>query len=181
MKRTYCANTVKKDKAQWKQNRHSASSFCHFVYKITILRKGKDPLLVSSYRPINSLPLVSKLLKRSLLIPLSPSKWIPSHQFEFRERHGSAHQIHCVISTIRNAFHNKQYCSARWSYVKDDSPFAASISHSSLCFRYLADRTFVVSVGSAVSPVCHMSGDGSPPRKCNRPFIESVVHKRSAK
>ena len=138
---------------------------------IMIHKKGKDPLVVSSYRPISLLPLVSKLFERFLLRQLDPytSKLIPPHQFGFREGHSSVHQIHRVISTIRNAFHNKQYCSAAFLDISQafDKVWLDGLMSKlivllpsrfhAVLYGYLAHRTFVVKVGGATSPVCHMA------------------------
>ena len=50
---------------------------------IMILKPGKTPTDVTSYRPISLLPVISKILEKLLLFRLSndtpPQTWIPSH------------------------------------------------------------------------------------------------------
>ncbi|PNF38441.1 hypothetical protein B7P43_G04015 [Cryptotermes secundus] len=83
---------------------------------ILILKPGKNPNSVSSYRPISLLPIISKLLERLLLkrIRSDPNteEWIPSHQFGFRENHSTVHQIHRITHKIHQAIENKEYCTS---------------------------------------------------------------------
>jgi len=83
---------------------------------IMILKPGKDPTLASSYRPISLLPCLSKLFEKVLLAKLFPylqaNNIIPSHQFGFREKHGTVEQVNRVTNEIRTAFENREYCSA---------------------------------------------------------------------
>lgn len=91
-----------------------------FIWKISIinmiLKPGKPPTEVKSYRPISLLPLLSKLFEKMLLHRILPileeQKIIPDHQFGFRAHHGTTEQIHRVASTIRQALEKREYCSA---------------------------------------------------------------------
>jgi hypothetical protein len=57
---------------------------------ILILKPGKPPHDLSSYRPISLLPVISKLfeklLLKRLLAPIEHNKLITPHQFHFRRR-----------------------------------------------------------------------------------------------
>jgi hypothetical protein len=57
---------------------------------ILILKPGKPPHALPSYRPISLLPIVSKLFEKLLLKRLLPliehNYLIPTHQFDFRRR-----------------------------------------------------------------------------------------------
>jgi len=64
---------------------------------IMIQKPGKPAELAESYRPINLLPALSKLVEKLLLSRLSEiierPKIIPNHQFGFRHRHATIEQI----------------------------------------------------------------------------------------
>jgi len=81
-----------------------------------ILKPGKNPTDVTSYRPISLLPIISKILEKFLLSRLSndmPSQtWISSHQFGFRKEHSTIHQCHRLTDTIIKEFEGRKYCSA---------------------------------------------------------------------
>lgn len=83
---------------------------------ILILKPGKDPANVSSYRPLCLLPVASKLLEvlfmRRLTSVLAETQLIPSHQFDFRAEHGTIEQVHRLVDTINNALEKKIYSSA---------------------------------------------------------------------
>ena len=74
---------------------------------IMILKHGKNPMDVSSYRPISLLPTVSKFLERLILKKiykdLNPQDWIPYHQFGFRKAHSTVQQCHRITNIITEA------------------------------------------------------------------------------
>jgi hypothetical protein len=83
---------------------------------IMILKPGKSPYNVSSYRPISLLPVISKLfeklfLKRMKLI-IERKNLIPNHQFGFREKHTTIEQVHRITNVIEMALEEKKVCSA---------------------------------------------------------------------
>ena len=132
---------------------------------VMIPKKGKDPHVVSSYRPISLLSVLSKLFERFLMGLLDPftCELLPEHQFGFRAGHNSINQVHRVISTIRNTFEKKQYCSAAFLDISQAfdrvwlDGLMAKITlllpprfHRIIC-NYLQSRDFVVRVGSATS------------------------------
>jgi hypothetical protein len=55
---------------------------------IMILKPGKNPANVTSYRPISLLPKISKALEKLILNKINqeanPQTWIPDHQFGFQ-------------------------------------------------------------------------------------------------
>lgn len=81
-----------------------------------ILKKGKSPNSVSSYRPISLLPVLSKLFERLLLDRLDPiiseNDIIPRHQFGFCKHHSTIEQVHRVANKVRQSLERKEYCSA---------------------------------------------------------------------
>jgi hypothetical protein len=60
---------------------------------ILILKTGKPPNELTSYRPLSLLPIVSKVFEKLLLKRLLPvvenNRLIPNHQFGFRQRHST--------------------------------------------------------------------------------------------
>lgn len=81
---------------------------------IMIPKPGKDDTKPASYRPISLLPSVSKLFEKMLMKELEPvlQDIIPSHQFGFRQHHGTVEQIHRIVSKIKSTMENKQYSCA---------------------------------------------------------------------
>ncbi|VVC41486.1 Reverse transcriptase domain [Cinara cedri] len=79
-----------------------------------LLKPGKPPEQVSSYRPIALLPCMSKLFGKLLLKYLNPiieaKQLIPDHQFGFRIKHSFIDQLHRVTNVISKALEEKNYC-----------------------------------------------------------------------
>lgn len=127
---------------------------------ILILKPGKSPNDVSSYRPISLLPILSKLLEKLLLTKISPiiesSDLLPDHQFGFRHRHSTIEQVHRVVDTINQAFEDRSYCVAAFL---DVSQAFDKVWHQGLLYKlkkvfphtlylilksYLQERYFMV-------------------------------------
>ncbi|CAG9133853.1 unnamed protein product [Plutella xylostella] len=134
---------------------------------LMIYKPGKPANLVTSYRPISLLPIISKICERIILRRLSPAltenKVIPDHQFGFRSRHASIEQVHRVCGKIRNALENKEYCSAAFLDIKQAFD---RVWHKGLLFKvkkylphaffgliqsYLCDRVFHVKENGSMS------------------------------
>jgi hypothetical protein len=71
---------------------------------IMIPKHGKNPIDVSSYRPISLLSTISKVLEKLILKKinkdLNPQDWIPNHQFGFRQAHSTVQQCHHITDVI---------------------------------------------------------------------------------
>jgi len=69
-------------------------------------------------RPICLLSCLSKLFEKCVLTRFNTylriQERIPSHQFGFREKHGTIEQVNRITSEIRNAFENREYCTAKF-------------------------------------------------------------------
>jgi hypothetical protein len=79
---------------------------------ILVLKPGKIPHNPSSYRPISLLPVLSKLLER-LLLPRVNNFFkdsIPSHQFGFKTKHSTIHQLQRVVDYAAESLETKKYC-----------------------------------------------------------------------
>jgi hypothetical protein len=74
---------------------------------ILILKPGKPPNELASYRPISLLPNVSKVIEKILLKRLLPVvetyRLIPNHQFGFRQRHSTIEQTHRIAQRKNEA------------------------------------------------------------------------------
>jgi hypothetical protein len=83
---------------------------------LMILKPGKPPNEVSSYRPISLLPVISKLFERLLLQRIKPiieqKNLIPNHQFGFRNKHSTVEQVHRIVERIEQALEERKICTA---------------------------------------------------------------------
>jgi hypothetical protein len=124
-----------------------------------MLKPGKNPTDVTSYRPISLLPIVAKVLEELLLNKINqeanPQNWIPDHQFEFRRAHSTIQQSHRIANTVSKALNNKQYCTAAFL---DIAQAFDKVWHPGLLYKikkllpsnyfpllrsYLSDRSFI--------------------------------------
>jgi hypothetical protein len=85
-----------------------------------IPKSGKNPIDITSYRPVSLLPILAKILEKILLQRLTPiiekSKLILPHQFGFRKKHGTIVQTHRLVNKIHD-LESKRYCSAAFSDI----------------------------------------------------------------
>ena len=67
---------------------------------IMIPKPAKPPNIITSYRPIPFLPVLSRLLEKMFQASLMPiiemKELIPKHQFGFRESHSAIDQVHRI-------------------------------------------------------------------------------------
>ena len=81
---------------------------------ILIPKPGKAKELVTSYRPISLLPILSKVCEKLIIIRLNKilrdKNIIPAHQFGFRNKHSTIEQVNRVTTEIRNTFEKNNYC-----------------------------------------------------------------------
>ena len=134
---------------------------------ILIPKPGKDHNLVSSYRPISLLPIISKIFEKLLANRINKiileKKLIPNHQFGFRNKHATIEQVNRITNKIRNAFERKKYCSAAFL---DVSQAFDKVWHKGLLFKlkkhlpaeyynllksYLSNRSFQIKINTTVS------------------------------
>ena len=132
-----------------------------------ILKPGKDPGIVSSYRPISLLAIISKILERLFLNRLNKyitnRNLIPDHQFGFRNYHGTIEQVNRILSKIIEAVERKKYCSA---VFLDVAQAFDKVWHDGLLFKlknwipknyylflrsYLSNRTFQTKIKDTTS------------------------------
>jgi hypothetical protein len=83
---------------------------------ISILKRGKDPALPSSYRPISLLDTIGKLFEKILLARIlhevSERRLIRDEQFGFRPRHSTSLQLARLVERITRNFGGKRLTGA---------------------------------------------------------------------
>jgi hypothetical protein len=83
---------------------------------ITFLKTGKPADEAKSYISISLLPYLSKLFEKSFLKRIKPTlqekRFLPDHQFGFRQKHATIEQIHRITNVINKALESIKYCSA---------------------------------------------------------------------
>jgi len=81
-----------------------------------IAKPRKPPTEASSYRPINLLPIMSKVFERLLLHRLDETIHIdglfPTHQFGFRNNHSTIQQCLRVVNKIKESIAGKKMCTS---------------------------------------------------------------------
>jgi hypothetical protein len=86
---------------------------------ILILKPGKPPKELTSYRPIILLPIVSKVFEKLLLKMLfrmvKNNRLISNHQLGFRQRHSTIEQTHRSIFSHQSSFRQSM---AYWTSVQ---------------------------------------------------------------
>jgi len=118
--------------------------------------------LAKSYRPINALPVLSKVFEKLLLPRLleitERQKIIPNHQFGFRHRHATIEQIYTIVKKINTDMDAGTYCTAVFLEVSQafDKVWHAGLHKIKNCFpldlyaiikSYLLQRIFKVKFG----------------------------------
>ncbi|GBP86406.1 Probable RNA-directed DNA polymerase from transposon BS [Eumeta japonica] len=101
---------------------------------VMIQKPGKPAHDVISYRPISLLSVVGKLLEKIVLNRMREhlTEIIPTHQFGFREEHGTIDQVHRLVDVIGRALENKLYCCAAFL---DISQAFDKVWHSGLLYK----------------------------------------------
>ncbi|GBP38957.1 RNA-directed DNA polymerase from mobile element jockey [Eumeta japonica] len=142
---------------------------------VMIQKPGKLAHDVTSYRPISLLPVVGKLLEKIVLNRMREhlTEIIPTHQFGFREGHGTIEQVHRLVDVIGRALENKLYCCAAFL---DISQAFDKVWHSGLLYKikkmlphsffpllksYLENRCYEVKINSDTSDM-HVIRSGVP-------------------
>ncbi|GBP31098.1 RNA-directed DNA polymerase from mobile element jockey [Eumeta japonica] len=138
------------------------------IAQVVMIRKpGKPAHDVTSYRPISLLPVVGKLLEKLVLNRMREhlTEIIPTHQFGFREGHGTIEQVHRLVDVIGRALENKLYCCAAFL---DISQAFDKVWHSGLLYKikktlphsfvalsksYLENRCYEVKINSDTSDI----------------------------
>lgn len=87
------------------------------IAKVITIPKADKPLNeITSYRPISLLPIISKIVEKLIIKRLKfigENKFIPEHQFDFRDKYSTIDQVHIRITDlIETALENKNICSA---------------------------------------------------------------------
>ena len=76
--------------------------------RVVALYKADDPMIISNYRPVSILPVLSKLFERvmynRLLNFINENKLLYKYQFGFREEHGTDIALIVLIDKIMQAF-----------------------------------------------------------------------------
>ena len=107
-----------------------------------ILKPGKKPTDLKSYRPISLLPINSKLLETLFLKRLMPAieekVFIPKQKFGIRKNHSTIEEIHRIDEQKLKSFENKQYCSAAFI---DISEAFDNVWHERLLYKFKSSLT----------------------------------------
>ena len=161
-----------------------------FAQIIVFHKPGKPASAPSSYRPISLLPTMSKLLehiiKKRLVRYMNDSNITPPHQFGFREKHSTTHQLLRITKTIVSGFEQKKYTTAAFL---DVAQAFDKVWHKGLLFKisqigtpkylqrilasFLLNRSFVVKINSCFSTVREISA-GVPQGSVLGPILFNI-------
>jgi len=110
-----------------------------FSQVIPILKPGKPPEEVQSYRPISLLPVLSKVFEKLLITRIQPTlqdkQIIPDQPFGFRKKHATTKQVHRIVNIIHDAQESDQYCKAAFL---DISQAFDKVWHQGLLYKIKA-------------------------------------------
>ncbi|KFM76444.1 putative RNA-directed DNA polymerase from transposon X-element, partial [Stegodyphus mimosarum] len=149
------------------RNSYFPKAWKHSIVKM-LLKPGKNPADVSSYRPISLLPAISKVFERiiasRLNIYINQLNDTDSQQFGFKRAHSTSHQILNLIEFISVEFQKKNAVAA--CYLDFEKAFDR-VWHAGLIYKlaklnppnsflnlminYLEDRTFQIRCGDSLS------------------------------
>lgn len=157
---------------------------------IPVLKKGKDPKLPSSYRPISLLSCLDKLfeyvLYRQIMAFAERYNIIHSKQFGFRKEHSTVHQIKRVVNIIET---NKASRLSTGAVLLDVEKAFDSIWHDGLIYKlnllsfpiyiqkiiksFLESRTFSVCIEN-ISSITRNIPAGLPQGSVLSPLLYSI-------
>ena len=145
---------------------------------VPIQKPGKNKKMTTSYRPINLLPTIGKLLDRRIQEEILNQIEIDDRQYGFRQGHSTTQQLFNITNTIASAFNKKETTAA---IFLDLSNAFDKIDHRSLIHKlyqngiqkhttqliksYLNNRKFKVRIKDDTSTEKIMKGgvpQGSP-------------------
>uniref|UniRef100_A0A2P2HZJ0 RNA-directed DNA polymerase from mobile element jockey-like n=1 Tax=Hirondellea gigas TaxID=1518452 RepID=A0A2P2HZJ0_9CRUS len=158
---------------------------------IPICKPGKEPSIVSSYRPITLLSCIGKLMEKiickRLEFQLEKSRVFSSLQTGFRKGRGTMDALSVMRKTISQALDNKQFCLA--VYLDLEGAFD-SVWHGGIVYKlnklhsdpalvlwirdYLRDRKMHVQVGSDYSQIKNLCR-GLPQGAALSPLLFNVM------
>lgn len=135
---------------------------------VPILKQGKDPSVLTSYRPIALTSclckLFEKMINRRLLHYLESNNLLDPHQCGFRESRSTTDHLVRIEANIRDAFVHKQYFLAvfldlekaydttwRFGILQDLSAIGIRGNMLNVIESYLSNRTFRVRIGNVLS------------------------------
>ena len=109
---------------------------------LPILKKGKNPNDLSSYRPVSLTSSISKVFDATINSRIQhfckTNKIIPNHQFGFKHQHSTTHAIHKLLNHINLNLHAKELVRAA---LLDLEKVFDSVWHNGLVFK-LIDKHF---------------------------------------
>ena len=84
------------------------------VFQIIAILKPAEEL--TSFRPISSLPIPSKLFEKLLLTRIKPilqeTRIVPAHQFGYRQKHTTTGQVRRITNVVYKALESNKYRTA---------------------------------------------------------------------
>lgn len=157
---------------------------------IVFHKPNKPKSSTSSYRPISLLSSLSKLLEKviqkRLNIFIEASNAIPPHQFGFRPKHSTTHQVQRIVETIVHGFENKKHSTAIFLDVSQafDKVWHAGLLYKLECLgfpqylknilkSFLFNRQFCVKINSSSSTYRQISA-GVPQGSILGPLLFNV-------
>lgn len=144
---------------------------------IMILKPGKVPEDVKSYRPISLLPLTSKVFEKlfykKLIQIVENRRLIPDYQFGFRQHHSTIEQVHRLVDEVQKNMENRKFSSVAFLDITQafDKVWhtgllyklkkSLPINYYSIIKSYIQDRLFQVKFNDVITGL-HKLQSGVP-------------------
>lgn len=153
-------------------------------------KPGKPTRDCGSYRPISLLPTMSKILERIICRRLNEflneNYIIPSHQFGFKSKHSTTHQLLRLTEIITSGFEAKQYTVIAFLDIQQafDKVWLEGLLYKLFQFgtpgylfniiaSFLSDRSFTVKMNSSFSS-SHQINAGIPQGSVLGPILYNI-------
>lgn len=158
---------------------------------LPIIKKGKPPHDIASYRPISLTPAISKvfdaIIHNAITKHTTNNKIIPETQFGFKHRHSSIHEVHKITNDIITHVYNNRTVEACPIYIEKafDSVWINGIIYTlnelnfptdliEIIWRMITNRRLITWNGEQVSSITYYIKEGLALGTVINPILDNI-------